>query len=162
MPGQKGNRFRVPTCLTKSKHRPSVEAVLLLHASGSQIYVCQSATDGKSTWILKAPEAELHDREGATIGRHYGGPAWKDNDGSEVTGRTVAKVDSPDPNSIPWLLLTAPGHFGEGVLTRITSIQRINTKGGMPPTAAECNTVARNVEVKSKYTADCYFYAPLE
>jgi hypothetical protein len=136
------------------------ETILMVHASGSQIYVCQSASDKQSTWILKAPDAELHDQQGAIIGHHYGGPSWRNNDGSEVIGKAVAKVDSPDPNSIPWLLVTATGHSGEGVLSRVTSIQRINTKGGMPPPVAECNMAARNVEVKSKYTADYYFYTP--
>jgi hypothetical protein len=72
----------------------------------------------------------------------------------------AASVDSPDPNSIPWLLVVATGHSGQGVLTRVTNIQRINTKGGMPPSAADCDTEKRNVEAKSEYTADYYFYAP--
>jgi hypothetical protein len=31
----------------------------------------------------------------------------KHNDGSEVTGKASAKVDSPNPDSIPWLLVAA-------------------------------------------------------
>ncbi len=130
------------------------------HASGSQIYVCQPGTDGKFAWALKAPEAELHDQQGAVIGRHYAGPTWKDNDGSEVTGKAVARVDSPDADSIPWLLVTIAGHSGDGVLSRVTSVQRINTKGGLPPPAADCNTSKQSLEVKSSYSADYYFYAP--
>ena len=109
---------------------------------------------------MKAPEAELHDQQGAIIGRHYAGPTWKDNDGSEVTGKAAAKVDSPDPDSIPWLLVNVTGHSGDGVLSRVTSIQRIHTKGGLPPPAADCNTSKQNLEVKSSYTADYYFFAP--
>ncbi len=142
---------------------PAGEAVVLqAHATGSQIYVCQPGTDGKLAWVLKAPEAELHDKEGATIGRHFAGPTWKGNDGSEVTGKMAAKVDSPDADSIPWLLVTATGHSGEGVLSRVTTIQRINTKGGLPPPAADCNASKQNLEVKSSYTADYYFYAPAQ
>ena len=136
------------------------EVVLQAHATGSQIYVCQAGTDGKLAWTLKAPDAELHDQQGAVIGRHYGGPTWKDNDGSEVKGKAVARVDSPDSDSIPWLLVTVTGHAGDGVLSRVTSIQRIHTKGGQPPPATECNTSKQNVEVKSSYSADYYFYAP--
>ncbi len=134
--------------------------MLLAHATGSQIYVCQAGTDGKLAWALKAPEAELHDQQGTVIGRHYAGPTWKANDGSEVTGKAVARVDSPDANSIPWLLVTITGHSGKGVLSRVSSIQRINTKGGQPPPAADCNPAKQNVEMKSAYTADYYFYAP--
>ena len=136
------------------------EVVLLAHATGSQIYVCQPATDGHLAWVLKAPDAELHDQQGAVIGHHFAGPTWKDNDGSQVTGKAVAKADAPDPDSIPWLLVTVTGHSGEGVLSRVTTIQRIHTKGGQPPTAAECNPAKQNREVKSSYTADYYFYAP--
>jgi hypothetical protein len=136
------------------------EPILLLHALGSQIYICQPASDGQPTWVLKAPDAKLRNQQGTMVGRHYGGPTWKDNDGSEVTGKAVAKVDSPDPASIPWLLVIASGHSGQGVLTQVTSIQRINTRGGMPPPAAQCNTQASKAEVQSKYTADYYFYAP--
>ena len=116
--------------------------------------------DGKLAWALKAPEAELHDQQGAVIGRHFAGPTWKDNDGSEVTGKAVAKVDAPDANSIPWLLVSVTGHSGDGVFSRVTSIQRIHTKGGLPPAASDCASSKQSVEVKSAYTADYYFYAP--
>jgi Protein of unknown function (DUF3455) len=149
-----------PDVPDKIKAPAGEEIVLQAHATGSQIYVCQSGTDGKLAWALKAPDAELHDQQGAIIGRHYAGPTWKDNDGSEVAGKAVAKVDSPDSDSIPWLLVNATGHSGQGVLTRVTSIQRIHTKGGLPPSASDCTSAKQNVEVKSAYTADYYFYAP--
>ena len=155
-----GQGVQRPDVPEKIKAPAGEEVVLQVHASGSQIYVCQPGPDGKLAWSLKAPEAELRDQQGATIGRHYAGPTWKDNDGSEVTGKAAARVDSPDSDSIPWLLVTTTGHSGEGVLSRVTSIQRIHTKGGLPPSAADCNTSKQNVEVKSSYTADYYFYAP--
>jgi hypothetical protein len=134
--------------------------VLRVHAAGSQIYLCGQGADGKSQWTLKAPEAELRDEKGALIGRHYAGPTWKHNDGSEVAGKAVARADSPDADSIPWLLVTATGHSGSGVLAGVASIQRIQTKGGQPPPAADCNASKLNAEAKSPYTADYYFYAP--
>lgn len=149
-----------PSVPEKIKAPPGDEIVLLAHASGSQIYICQQGSDGKFGWTLKAPDAQLHDEQGNVIGRHYAGPSWKDSDGSEVTGKAVAKVDSPDPNSIQWLLVTATGHSGEGVLSRVTTIQRINTRNGLPPPATDCNAAQQNVEAKSAYTADYYFYAP--
>ncbi len=155
--GQGLSRPEVPD---KIKAPAGDELVLQAHATGSQIYVCQPGTEGKYAWALKAPEAELHDQQGATIGRHYAGPTWKDNDGSEVTGKAVARVDSPDADSIPWLLVTATGHSGDGVLSHVTSIQRIHTKAGLPPPAAECSAAKKNAEVKSNYSADYYFYAP--
>jgi len=153
---QSGLRPDVPD---KIKAPAGEEVVLQAHASGSQVYVCQAGTDGKFAWILKAPEAELHDQQGAIIGRHYAGPTWKLDDGSEVMGKAAAKVDSPDSDSIPWLLVTATGHSGDGALNRVTSIQRIHTKGGQPPTDG-CDASKQNHEVTSSYTADYYFYVP--
>src|SRR5271157_1351145 len=155
--GQGVSRPDVPD---KIKAPAGEEVVLQVQASGSQIYVCQPGTDGKLAWVLKAPDAELHDQRGAIIGRHYAGPTWKHNDGSELTGKAVARVDSPDSDSIPWLVVSVTAHSGDGVLSRVTSIQRIHTKGGLPPPAADCNTPKQNLEVKSSYTADYYFYAP--
>ena len=134
------------------------QVVLIAHASGYQIYTCQAGTDGKYAWVLKAPAAELYDQKGAIIGHHVAGPTWKLGDGSEVTGKAEAKANSPD-GSIPWLLLTATGHSGSGILSPVTTIQRINTKGGQSP-GAGCNAAQQNVEIQSSYTADYYFYAP--
>ena len=82
-----------------------LEPVLFVHAKGSQIYTCQAGADGKFSWTLKGPDAELKDRKDKVIGQHSAGPTWKLKDGSEVTGKVVAKVDSLDPDSVPWLLL---------------------------------------------------------
>jgi Protein of unknown function (DUF3455) len=138
---------------------PGEQVVLLAHASGSQIYTCQAGADGQFSWTLKAPDAELKDQKGKVIGSHFAGPTWKLNDGSEVMGKAAAHVDSPDAGSIPWLLVKAVGHSGEGVLANVTTIQRFNTHGGKPP-ADGCDASHPNTETKSSYTGDYYFYAP--
>ena len=135
------------------------EVVLYAHATGSQIYTCQAGADGKFTWTLKAPEAELHDRQDKVIGQHSAGPTWRLKDGSEVTGKRTAAVDSLDADSIPWLLVNVVGHSGKGLLSSVTTIQRVHTHGGKPP-ADGCDTAHKDAETKSSYTADYYFYAP--
>jgi hypothetical protein len=134
--------------------------ILKAQASGSQIYICQQGKDGGFAWTLKAPEAELRDQQGNVIGQHYAGPTWKSSDGSEVTGKAAAKADSPELDSIPWLLVTATGHAGDGVFSQVSSIQRIHTHGGKAPATASCDASKQNTEVKSSYTADYYFYVP--
>jgi hypothetical protein len=134
--------------------------VLKAHATGSQIYTCKAGADGALQWVLKAPDADLHDKKGAVIGHHFGGPSWKYKDGSEITGKPSAHVDSPDAASIPWLLVSVTGHTGEGMFAKVTSIQRINTKGGKPPAASECDASKSGTESKSTYSADYWFYAP--
>lgn len=139
---------------------PAGEGVVLYaHATGSQIYACQAGADGKFSWTLKAPEAELRDRQDKVIGQHSAGPTWKLKDGSEVTGKRVASVDSLDADSIPWLLLTGVSHSGKGLLTSVTTIQRVHTHGGKPQ-ADGCDADHHDAESKSSYTADYYFYAP--
>ncbi|MBV8515327.1 MAG: DUF3455 domain-containing protein [Acidobacteria bacterium] len=135
--------------------------VLEAHATGDQIYVCKpgSDPDQKLAWILKEPDAQLFDAQNKVIGKHHAGPTWKHNDGSEVVGKAAARLDSPDANSIPWLLLTAASHSGNGVLAKITFIQRLHTKGGQPPQSG-CDDAHRNAETRSAYSADYYFYAP--
>ena len=149
-----------PTVPDAIKAPPAEQVVLLAHASGVQIYVCRESADGKPSWVLEAPEAQLRDEKGAIIGRHYAGPTWKHNDGSEVSGKAVAHIDSPDANAIPWLLVTAAGHSGHGALSRVTSIQRIHTQGGQPPSASQCSSATLGQRTQSSYTADYYFYEP--
>ena len=133
---------------------------LRTHATGWQIYTCSNDPQGSPKWILKAPDADLHDQKGKVVGHHSAGPVWKYKDGSQVSAKAAAHVDSPDGKSIPWLLLTATGHEGKGKLANVTSIQRVHTMGGQPPAAAECDASKTNTEARSSYTADYYFYAP--
>src|SRR5579863_7169097 len=136
-----------------------VEPILFVHAKGDQIYACQAGADGKFSWTLKAPDAELKDRKDKVIGQHSAGPTWKLKDGSEVTGKAAAKVDALDPASIPWLLVKVVSHAGNGALTNVTTIQRVRTHGGQPP-AEGCDAAHKDAETKSSYTADYYFYTP--
>jgi len=150
-----------PADVPEALRAPAGERLVLrAHAQGAQIYVCAAATDGQPKWTLKAPDAELRDERGALIGHHFAGPTWTYRDGSEVTGKAVARVDSPSPDSVPWLLVTAVSHSGHGVLERVTGIQRIHTHGGQPPAAAQCDASRENAQARSPYSADYYFYAP--
>ncbi len=158
----RGQAVSRPIVPDKIKVPAGEEVVLETHATGSQIYVCQPGADGKFAWTLKAPDADLHDQSGGVIGHHFAGPAWSLSDGSGVTGKVSAKVDSPDPNAIPWLLVGSTAHSGNGVLSRVTRIQRIHTRGGLAPPAADCTEAKQNVEVRSSYAADYYFYAPVK
>jgi hypothetical protein len=137
------------------------EPVLFAAATGSQIYTCAADADGKFAWILKAPEAELHDRKDKVIGQHSAGPTWKLKDGSEVTGKAVAHVDSLDADSIPWLLVSVVRHAGNGQLLNVTTIQRVHTHGGKAQSYG-CDEQHKDAESKIPYTADYYFFAPVK
>ena len=138
--------------------RPPAEAKLLLHASakGDQIYICKQ-DGGQFSWALKAPAAQLFDAQGKEIGHHYAGPTWELKDTSAVTGKVAARADSPDKDSIPWLLLTAVDHSGSGLMANVAHIQRLNTKGGKAP-AGGCDSSHAGEETRVAYTADYFFY----
>ena len=137
---------------------PAGERLLLqVHATGDQIYTCKS--DGTQfAWTLKAPEAKLFGKDGKPFGKHFAGPSWEANDGSRVTGKAIANA-SPDPDSIPWLLVNIISHEGSGVLSPATSIQRVNTKGGKAP-ASGCDASHVGQEVRVSYSADYLFFGP--
>ncbi|HEY2118623.1 MAG TPA: DUF3455 domain-containing protein [Candidatus Acidoferrum sp.] len=138
---------------------PANEQLLLqVHAKGDQVYTCKG--DGTQfTWTLKEPDAQLFDNNGKPFGKHFAGPSWEANDGSRVSGKAVANAPSPDADSIPWLLVKIVSHEGSGVLSRATSIQRLNTKGGRAP-ASGCDASHSAQEVRVPYSADYLFYAP--
>jgi hypothetical protein len=138
---------------------PANEQLLLqVHAKGDQVYTCKSE-GAQFTWTLKAPDAQLFDKDGKSFGKHFAGPSWEANDGSRVTGKAVANAPSPAADSVPWLLVNILSHDGSGVLSRATTIQRLNTKGGKAP-ASGCDASHAGQEVRVPYSADYLFYAP--
>jgi hypothetical protein len=121
---------------------------LVVPAKGVQIYECRN-----QAWAFVAPEADLFDAAGKKIGHHYGGPHWEAADGSKVVGAVKARADAP-AGSIPWLLLGAKSVGPEGAFSRVSSIQRVATAGGVAP-AGSCVT---GEKARVAYTADYYFF----
>jgi hypothetical protein len=138
---------------------PAEEQLLVqVHAKGDQVYICNSDAS-HFAWTLKGPDAQLLDKNGKPFGKHFAGPAWEANDGSRVVGKAIANSPSPDAHSIPWLLVTILSHEGNGVLSRITTIQRVNTIGGKAPESG-CDASHVSQEVRVPYSADYRFFAP--
>jgi hypothetical protein len=146
----------VPETLTvPARQILSLEA----QAAGVQIYECKANKDNQMRfeWVFKAPEAELFDRAGLSIGKHYAGPTWESDDGSKVVGEVRAKDSGPDPDAIPWLLLSAKSTSGNGVFSQTQSIQRLYTVGGTAP-AEGCNKAQEGKQLRVPYSAKYYFY----
>jgi hypothetical protein len=137
---------------------PAEHLLLQVHAKGDQVYTCKSDA-AQFSWALKAPDAQLFDKDGKAFGKHFAGPSWEASDGSRVTGKAVANAPSPDTDSIPWLLVNIVSHEGSGVFSNATTIQRLNTKGGKAP-ASGCDASHVGKEVRVAYSADYLFYAP--
>ena len=134
--------------------KPPAGAIIVLeaHGAGDQVYACDGAN-----WVLSGPDAKLFDEAGKQVGSHFAGPTWQYSDGSRVIGKAVANA-TPDSDSIPWLLLEAKDHQGDGLMAQVTSIQRLSTSGGKAP-AAGCNSAHKGEETRSRYTAIYVFYA---
>ena len=109
---------------------PGENPVITLHAEGAQVYECKAGNDGKLAWAFREPIATLL-LEDKTVGRHYAGPNWEHVDGSAVTAKAVANAPGQSAGDIPWLKLEVTGHRGSGTLSGITTVQRINTRGGV-------------------------------
>jgi hypothetical protein len=115
---------------------PGETVVATWHAEGAQVYECKASADGKLAWAFREPIATLL-LDGKTIGRHYAGPTWEHMDGSAVVGKVAANAPGATPNDIPLLKLDVVSSRGSGVLTGVTTVQRINTVGGRHEGACE-------------------------
>lgn len=123
---------------------------LVAPARGVQIYECRA-----DKWVFVAPDAALFDATGKAIGKHYAGPVWEAADGSKVMAVVKQRADAPASGAIPWLLLSAKSVGGEGAFSKVTSIQRVSTTGGVAPSGA-CTEAGAQARVR--YTADYYFF----
>jgi hypothetical protein len=132
---------------------------MIVPAKGVQIYECRAKKDqvGGYEWVFVAPEADLFDARGIRIGRHYAGPHWESTDGSKILGTVKERIDAPVANAIPWLLLAARSVGPEGSFSKVTTIQRVNTVGGVAPTAG-CSQATAGTPARINYTADYYFF----
>ena len=117
------------TLLPDAIAAPGETIALAVHAEGAQIYDCKAGADGKLAWAFREPIATLL-ADGKTVGRHYAGPNWEHSDGSAVTGKVAGSAPGATPNDIPWLKLEVVSRRGSGILTGVTTVQRINTRGG--------------------------------
>src|ERR1700716_259437 len=131
---------------------PGEAIVLTVHAEGAQVYECRAGADGKPAWAFREPIATLL-VDGKTVGRHYSGPDWEHSDGSAVAGKVVGNAPGATADDIPWLKLEVISRRGTGILSDVTTVQRINTQGGK--LAGACDTAG--AFSSAPYSADYVF-----
>jgi Protein of unknown function (DUF3455) len=125
-------------------------AVMTLHAEGAQVYECKADSTGKLVWSFREPVATLM-QDGKTVGRHYAGPNWELSDSSAVVGRVAGRAPGATAADIALLKLDVTSSRGSGLLTGVTTIQRINTKGGQLEGACEVAGTFRSVAYATDY-----------
>jgi uncharacterized protein DUF3455 len=127
--------------------------MLTAHAIGAQVYECKTNSDGKLAWQFREPIATLL-IDGKTVGRHFAGPAWEMIDGSAVSAKVSAQAPGATTNDIPLLRLDVAARHGSGLLSGVTTVQRLNTHGGLADAA--CDSPGTFLSVP--YSADYAFY----
>jgi Protein of unknown function (DUF3455) len=125
-------------------------AVLTVYAEGAQVYECKPDAAGKLAWAFREPVATLL-LDGKTVGRHYAGPHWEMADGSTVVGKVSGRSPGATTADIPWLKLDVASRKGQGQLDGVTTIQRINTKGGMLDGICDKASAFRSVAYSTDY-----------
>jgi hypothetical protein len=129
---------------------PGERLVATLHAEGAQVYECKAGVSGTLAWQFREPVATLVE-DGVTVGRHYAGPAWELTDGSVVVAKAVGRAPGAGPKDIPLLKLEVTSRQGAGRLSEITTIQRLNTKGGVAEGACKTAGVLLSVPYSADY-----------
>ncbi len=130
-------------------------ATMQVHAVGSQIYECKKSGHDRLEWGFREPVASLI-ANGKTVGVHYAGPAWRMTDGSSIKGSVIRQATGTTSHDIPWLELKVTEHLGEGMLSNVTDIRRIGTKGGN--LSGSCSPEGAFVSVP--YEAEYIFVKP--
>ena len=129
---------------------PGETVVLTVHAVGLQLYQCKPGADGKLAWTFTAPQATLT-ADGKVVGKHGAGPSWELLDGSGITAKAVANAPGATENDIAWLKLEVNSHKGAGQLDSVTTVQRINTKGGVLKGACDREKASEGMPYEADY-----------
>jgi hypothetical protein len=154
-------------------------AFLVGHAAGTQNFICLQTASGFG-WRFVGPQATLflafpgHRPQQVTT--HFLAanpdengtlrPSWQhSSDTSQVWARALEVSTDPmyvEPQAIPWLLLEAVGAergpAGGASLSETTYLQRVNTSGGITPTAGCGDASEVGALAFVPYTADYVFY----
>jgi hypothetical protein len=132
------------------------EPALRLAARGVQIFRCERIGN-EYEWRFRQPEAELFDAQGQSVGRHGANFSFEHRDGSRLLGTVVAHEKAASADTLPWLLLSAKS-FGKGEFGGVSFVQRVDTRGGMPPVGCGAGQASRLLRVD--FSADFVFYRP--
>jgi hypothetical protein len=129
---------------------PGETTVLTVHAVGQQLYDCKPGADGKLVWTFNAPQATLT-VDGKVVGHHAAGPSWELDDGSSIVGKAVGNAPGAKADDIPWLKLEVVSHNGSGKLSDVTTVQRINTVGGVLKDSCDRQGAGRGMPYAADY-----------
>lgn len=128
-------------------------------ARGMQTYQCKAHAVSGAVWTYVASELQLFDDRGEVVGHHtFPPPVWAAVDGSKFTGQVKARANAPQAGAGQWLLLSTRSTGAEGRFSKITSLQRVNTVGGVAP-LSRCEAGNIGVAEKTPLAAEFVFFS---
>jgi Protein of unknown function (DUF3455) len=136
--------------------------VLLVRAQGEGIQKYRCPIGPKPTAVPHAILRACDGGGGDIVAIHFQGPTWEALDGSSVVGdaQNATHFSAPDHlHDVDWLLVPAKSTAGDGLLSKVTYIQRLFTEGGQAP-AKGCDQAHNQTEVLVEYSAEYRFYCP--
>ncbi len=131
---------------------------MMLTATGAQLYTCTPSPtqDNAYGWVSTAPDATLYDGTRG-VARLATVDHWESlDDRSSVSGIPM-RLQAGGAGNMPWALMRGVPVGESGMFAGVTSIQRVNTRGGAAP-AGGCDETHVGNEARVDFTADYYFY----
>lgn len=139
---------------------PNEAPAFVLSADGVQVYQCQAvpADTNAYAWFLVAPDATLSDGTGS-VARLASPNHWNSLHDLSGVSAVPLRMQAAGATNLPWELLHAVPDGSPGMFAGVTSIQRVNTRGGVPP-AGGCDETHVGDQARVAFSADYYFYKP--
>ena len=133
-----------------------------LRASGVQVYECrESLTEpGQYRWAFVNPDMTLNDpASGHEVATSRAIDQWNSLTDLSSVSAVLRATQQAGADDLPWAYLRAIPASADGMFANVTSIQRVNTRGGAAPRDG-CNADSAGSEARVPFQAEYYFYKP--
>jgi hypothetical protein len=137
---------------------PNEEPAFMLSASGTNLFQCRQRVEDPNaySWFFVAPDLTLF--EGSRTAGSHNAASRFDSVSDRTSVFTLLGATQPGGvDNMPWAKLRAVPAGESGMFAGVTTIQRVNTAGGVAP-AEGCNAASAGVETRVNFSADFYFY----
>jgi len=128
----------------------------MLRAEGVHVYECRVNAVGGYQWVFTNPDVSLRDETSQRATEVSPNTFEASTDRSTVSARVRAVAGAGSEN-LPWVLLSARSASADGLFAGVTSVQRVNTTGGVAPRDG-CGESTAGAESRVAFSADYYFY----
>jgi hypothetical protein len=134
------------------------EPSFMLSASGTNLFQCKARIDDANAyaWHFVAPDLTLF--EGSrTAGTHKAASQFESGSDRTSLFGVLSATQPAGGNNMPWARMRAVPAGDSGMFAGVTTIQRVNTAGGVAP-AEGCNAASVGNETRVNFSADYFFY----